>query len=62
MAFDFNPNSSTIAEMFSNPDSKRIALASGGILGCPLAKAKETPPTIIAEMPRAVRGMELKTK
>ncbi len=62
MAFDFNPNSSTSAEMFSTPASRRIALASGGIFGCPLPSAKETPLSIIVEVPRAVRGVERKIK
>jgi hypothetical protein len=51
-----------IAEMFSNPDSKRIALASEGIRGSPLANARETPPIIMAEIPVAVKGTETKTK
>jgi len=62
MAFDLNPNSSIIAEMFSNPDSKSIALTGDEVSACPRPKAIETTPRIMPEIPRAVRGTEPKIK
>jgi hypothetical protein len=39
-----------------------MALASGGIFGCPLEIAYETAPIITVDSPSAVSGMERKTK
>jgi hypothetical protein len=48
--------------MFSNPDCKRSALASGGILGCPLDMANATTPISMVDIPREVKGVERSTK
>jgi hypothetical protein len=39
-----------------------MALASGGIFGCPRDMANETAPIITVDNPSAVNGMERKTK
>lgn len=39
-----------------------MALASGGIFGCPLSIAKVTAPKIMVDIPSAVRGVDWRTK
>jgi hypothetical protein len=56
------PSSSTSAEMFSAPDCSKMALASGGIFGCPRFIANVTDAIITIDIPRAVKGVEPKTK
>ncbi len=48
--------------MFSTPDCNKIALASGGIFGCPLAMANVTAPINMVDIPREVKGVDRKTK
>jgi hypothetical protein len=61
-AFDLSPSSSTIDEMFSIPVCSRMALASGGILGWPLAIAKDTALIMTVDIPSAVSGVERNSK
>lgn len=60
MDFEVMPSSSMRTEMLFKPDSRRISLASGGILVWLLLKARDAAPSIMVEIPRAVRGVECK--
>ncbi len=44
------------------PDCSNMALAWGGIFGCPLAMLNVTTPIRTVEIPNAVKGVECNTK
>lgn len=48
--------------MFSIPDCNSMALAWGGIFGCPVDMAKVTMPIRMVEIPSVVNGVDCKTK
>jgi hypothetical protein len=48
--------------VFSAPDCSKMALAWGGILGCPFVVVYVTAPMMIVEIPSATRGVEFRMK